>query len=293
MSAGYVGIVKTVLLSLTVAGCGFLALRNVDGFSGLLNNSALPHQAYFNLNSRGFGLDAGAAISLVLGVVTEQAYFQALLSARSAKVSRAGALGAGIIVPIIGALGVLVGMSMRVTNPGIESRLALPLFIKEQLPALPAGIALAALLVVLVGSASGLSLGIATVVVRDLLPRRWVEGKDARQLLISRATLLVVLLVAATICLLDIGGLILSWSFLSMGLRGAVAFWPAMAALFWRGRVNPQFVVPAMASAPLATALGAWFGPAAIDPVWFGVASSFIIMIVGVFARKYQQRNAL
>ncbi|MDR0435872.1 MAG: sodium:solute symporter family protein [Propionibacteriaceae bacterium] len=291
LGAGYVGIVKTVLLSLTVVGCGFLALGDVGGFSGLLDNPALPHETYFNFNSRGFGLDTGAAISLVLGVVTEQAYFQALLSARSAKVSRIGALGAGAIVPVIGALGVLVGMSMRITHPSIESRLALPLFIKEHLPALPAGIALAALLVVLVGSASGLSLGIATVVVRDLLPKRWLKEKDARQLLISRVTLLAVLLVAAAICLLDMGGLILSWSFLSMGLRGAVAFWPAMAALFWRGHVNPKFVVPAMISAPLTTALGAWFGPADIDPVWFGVASSFVIMAAGALARKRQRHH--
>ncbi|MDR2619877.1 MAG: hypothetical protein LBC29_01935, partial [Propionibacteriaceae bacterium] len=172
LGAGYVGIVKTVLLSFTVVGCGFLAWHDVGGLAGLRNNPALPPDTYFNFNSRGFGLDAGAAISLVLGVVTEQAYFQAILSARSIKVSRAGALVAGAIVPVIGGLGVLVGMSMRLTHPGIASRLALPLFIKDHLSALPAGVALGVLLVVLVGSASGLSLGIATVAVRDLLPYR-------------------------------------------------------------------------------------------------------------------------
>jgi SSS family solute:Na+ symporter len=227
-------------------------------------------------------------------------------------------LAAGAIVPVIGGLGVLVGMSMRVTNPGIESRLALPLFISEHLPALPAGIALATLLVVLVGSAAGLSLGIATVVVRDLLPARWLahtgfadaaaldapsapqldaaeatpdvptqdKRADAKQLLVTRAILLAVLLGAAAICLFDMGGLILSWSFLSMGLRGAVAFWPAMAALFLRGRINRRFVVPAMIAAPIATALGAWLGPDGIDPVWFGIAASLVVMVAGGIAKK-------
>jgi SSS family solute:Na+ symporter len=146
------------------------------------------------------------------------------------------------------------------------------------------------LLVVLVGSASGLSLGIATVAVRDLLPYRWRSrsafNTDAKKLRLSRAVLLAVLLAAATICLFDMGGLILSWSFLSMGLRGAVAFWPVMAALFLPGRINARFVIPAMCAAPLATALGAWFGPETIDPVWFGIAASLVIMLIGALRVK-------
>ncbi|MDR1355944.1 MAG: sodium:solute symporter family protein [Propionibacteriaceae bacterium] len=302
LGAGYVGIVKTVLLLLTVATCALLALSDVGGFNGLLHNPALPPEQYLNFNSRGFGLDAGAGISLVLGVVTEQAYFQTLLSARSVKASRVGTLSAGALVPIIGALGVLVGMSMRVSHPGIESRLALPLFIKDHLPALPAGVALAVLLVVLVGSASGLSFGIATVLVRDLLPQRMsanntqtaltVTPTDARQLLISRAVLLVVLLGAAAVCLFNMGGLILSWSFLSMGLRGAVAFWPVIAALFLPFRVNPRVVVPAMIAAPAATVLGSWLSSARIDPVWFGVAASFVIMLSGMLLHKPLKKSA-
>jgi SSS family solute:Na+ symporter len=291
LGAGYAGLVKTALLASFVLICALIALRGVGGLSGLLQSPVLPHELFFNINGRGFGLDGAAAASLVLGVLTEQAYVQALVSAKTLRSSRQGAIFAAVLVPIIGALGMVVGMSMRITHPGIASGMALPLFIMDNLPSVAAGMMLGTLLVALVGTASGLSLGIATVLTNDLLLPRL--RRRSNPLTATRLVLVGVLAVASAVAFSSGGGLILSWSFMSMGLRGAVAFWPLLAALFWRGRVDPRFVVPAMVCGPLGTALGAWLGPDSLDPVWFGVAAALVVMIAGfVTARASKPQTA-
>jgi len=88
--AGLVGIVKTILLYGTVIICGFMAVNLGGGISSF--KAALPDAQYFNLFARGTFVDMGAGISLILGVITTQAYIQAIISAKSLKISKAGAL---------------------------------------------------------------------------------------------------------------------------------------------------------------------------------------------------------
>jgi SSS family solute:Na+ symporter len=303
LGASQVGMVKAGLVTLSVGCCGVLALNYVGGFGGLLAAPELSPTRYFNFFGRGIGVDLGGCVSLILGVVTEQAYLQALLSAKTVKVSRRGAIVAAVLMPVIGGFGVLVGLSMRVTHPGINSELALPTFILDYLPALPAGMMLATLLITVVGSGAGLSLGIATVLVKDLITplRKWASRRRehspaadlARQhsqttistLALTRVVLVAVLATATMIAILDWGGLIMNWSFLSMGLRGTVAFGPLLAALFLAGRIRPGFAVTAMVLGPLVTALGAWLLPAGIDPVWLGAGGALAVLALGLVRR--------
>ncbi|MDR1431906.1 MAG: hypothetical protein LBI99_07280 [Propionibacteriaceae bacterium] len=314
LGASQVGMVKTGIVALALGCCAALALGQVGGFAGLWGDPALPHGLYFNFFGRGVGVDLGGCVSLVLGIVTEQAYLQALLSAKTVRVSQLGAGIAAVLMPAVGGFGVLVGLSMRVTHPGIDSGLALPAFILDYLPALPAGMALAALLITVVGTGAGLSLGMATIWVRDLItPLRerasrrsqgssgvkapgadisaaeiGVAGIDGRRpgkppdaLGLTRAVLVAVLAAAALAAGADRGGLIMGWSFLSMGLRGAVAFGPLLAALFLPGRIRPSFALAAMIAGPLGTALGAWLLPGGVDPIWLGLGGALAVMALG------------
>jgi SSS family solute:Na+ symporter len=294
LGASYVGIMKIILMAGTLFTCGILGLHLVGGWNALWTSPELPHDVYFSLIGRGFGKDVGAGMSLVLGVLTEQAYIQALLSARSLKNSRKGALLAASLGPLIGGAGVLVGMSMRVTHPGINSALALPLFILDYLPGALAGAMLAALLVALVGSGAGLSLGISTVLTNDLLlPNLRVENSEPKKALkITRTVLVGVLLVAALIAISDASSMIMSWSFLSMGLRGAVAFSPLMAALFLRGKIRVHFAVTAMLAGPIGTFAGKYLLPDYLDPVWLGVGAAVLIMLIGLLVGKRSKPTA-
>ncbi len=81
------------------------------------------------------------------------------------------------------------------------------------------------------------------------------EATEAQQLLFTRGAIVAVLIVA---CLLSTGGagsLIMSWSFLSMGLRGAVAFFPLCAALFLPGRIHTKTVLTSMVVGPVVVIL--------------------------------------
>jgi SSS family solute:Na+ symporter len=90
---------------------------------------------------------------------------------------------------------------------------------------------------------------------------------------------------AALIAIVDWGGLIMNWSFLSMGLRGTVAFGPLLAALLLAGRIRPNFALTAMVLGPLVTARGVWLLPAGIDPVWLGAGSALAVLALGLARR--------
>jgi SSS family solute:Na+ symporter len=79
--AGILGVVKLVLIYLAVVIGGVLALRLSGGLGVFVQ--VLPKDQYFNLFSRGVGVDVGAGLSVALGVVSTQTYVQAILVAKN------------------------------------------------------------------------------------------------------------------------------------------------------------------------------------------------------------------
>ncbi|GHV38975.1 hypothetical protein FACS1894187_18420 [Synergistales bacterium] len=65
-----------------------------------------------------------------------------------------------------------------------------------------------------------------------------------------------------------------------MGLRGAVAFGPLCAALFFKGRIQGKFAIAAMVAGPLFVLLGKFFLPASIDPLFPGMAANILVLIL-------------
>ncbi|MDR1920440.1 MAG: sodium:solute symporter family protein [Candidatus Adiutrix sp.] len=278
--AGYVGLVKTILLYGGVGLCGLLALKAQGGPAAF--QAALPAERYFNLVAQGPVKDLGAGLSLVLGVLTTQAYIQAMISARSLRVSRLGILISAALIPLVGVAGIFVGMYMKLRHPDIASAAALPLFIMEQLPPLLGGAILATLLVTVVGTGAGVSLGLSAMFCNDIYKVYLRKNPTDRQsLLVSRLTIVVILAAAALFASGNLGSLILSWSFLSMGLRGAAAFAPMCAALFLPGRIRAEFALASIVAGPLFVLAGKFTLPASFDPLFIGVAASAVILGLG------------
>jgi SSS family solute:Na+ symporter len=226
--AGLVGIVKTILLYGSTGICGVIAVYLQGGFAGFFEN--LPTARYFNLIARGPVVDFGAGLSLVLGVLTTQAYIQAAISARSLRESRKGVLISVILVPIIGIAGIFVGMYMKLNYPDIVPATALPLFVLQNTPPFLAGLILATLLVALVGTGSGVALGLGSMICSNIFRTKKIG--DKKYLLTMRLVILLIFILAGIFSSGNLGSLILGWSFMSMGLRGAVAFGPLCTALF-------------------------------------------------------------
>lgn len=287
--AGKVGIVKTLLLALGIGSCGVLSVADMGGFTAYAD--ALPKEQYFSLFARGIPTDLGAGISLIVGVITTQTYIQAIISAKSLRIAKTGAFLSAVIIPLLGIAGIYVGLNMKLNYPEIDSATALPRFILEKLPALPAGVILAALLVALVGTGAGLSLGISSMLCRDIYKARLKpDATDRQQLIFTRTVIAGVLLLA---CLLSGGGtgsLIMSWSFLSMGLRGAVAFFPLCAALFFPGRVQSRYALASMVVGPVAVILSK-FLIHGIDPLFPGMAAALITLLMGCAVERKNEHS--
>lgn len=282
---GLVGIAKIILLYASVGLCGIIALNHGGGIS--VFRAALPAERYFSLLARGPIIDLSAGISLILGILTTQAYIQSIISARSLKVSRAGALVSAVMMPPIGIAGILVGMYMKINFPEISPAAALPMFVMQYTPPVIAGATMATLLVTLVGTGSGLALGISSMLSKDIY--KVYLNKNADDYTVLKVTRIIIVLILAVSILFtagNIGSMILNWSFMSMGLRGAVAFAPLCGALFFPGRIDKRFPIAAIITGPLFVLLGKYFLPAGIDSLLPGVGISVLLMLGGYFRPK-------
>lgn len=277
--AGMVGIVKTVLLYAVTLVCGIAAIVLAGGLDVFVQT--LPREQYFHLFARGIWKDAGAGASLIFGVLTTQAYFLPILSAKNEKTARKGCLLGGVLTVFIGLAGVLVGLYMRVYFPETSSASVLPTFVLMHLPDFLGGIILAALLVALVGTGAGLALGISSVLSTDIYRPLRGKASEKELLWISRGFILLILLAAGIFACGEAGSMILNWSFLSMGLRGAVLFAPLCFALFAPGRVPKTYAAAAIIAGPVFVLLGNRLLPTYIDPLFPGMAAALLICTAG------------
>ena len=287
LSVGSVGVVKLILLFVAViAGAGFV-LYHSNGISMLWNN--LDHATYFNLFARGIGKDGGAGLSLILGVFSTQSYAQAILMGKTDKSAQRGAVLSAVLIPLIGIGGILIGQYMRVTVPTLESaKMAFPMFITEHMPPILAGIILATLIITVVGTGSGLSLGICTVINRDIVKKRTHRFDDPKKnLVFSRVLIAVILIVAGIFCILPIGDVILNFAFMSMGLRGAVICAPLCCALWLKNKVNPNWILISIIASPIIVLVFGLLDILPFDPLFLGVLFAIAACAVGFFvARK-------
>ena len=333
-SAGAGGIIKLVLLYVTSLAAGAMVLHLGKGMTGLMQSieslyadpvvaglnditdAESIHRRYGNIVARGPLKDIGGCLSLMLGVVTTQTYAQGIWSAASTAKARRGAVYCACLIPIIGAACTLVGMYMRghyVTAAElaalqaaghqlpsgigvIESSLqAFPDFVLNHLPAWIGGIALGAMLINILGCGSGLTLGAATILVRDVvnnlrqlrlsrqfgrrLPRAVaVTGSSA--LVQTRLAIVGILTLAVVVALSVRGTFINDLGFLSLGLRAVALLFPLSFALFLPGRFRANRVVPAMV-AGTAVMLLAKFLSLPADPIYYGLAVNALIILSG------------
>ena len=285
--AGYVGLIKTILLCFALGGCGVLALNLQGGVGAFL--TALPTERYFNLFARGITQDVGAGLSLVLGVLTTQAYIQALMSAKTLTLSRVGVMISALLVPAVGIGGIFVGMYMKLHYPDISSGMALPLFVMEKLPPLAGGVIMATLLIAVVGTGAGIALGMSAMVCNDIY-KIYInrQASDKQSLAVSRFVIVITLVIAAVFSSGNLGSLILDWSFLSMGLRGSVGFAPLCTALFLPGKIPGKFAMASIIIGPVLVVVSKLMPLGNIDPLFPGVLGSMIVLAVGYAVERRQ-----
>lgn len=274
-ATGLVGVVKTLLIYVMLAAVGWVSWAGMGGAAGYA--AAFPAFPWFSLFGRGFAVDAGSGLSLLVGTLSTQTYIQAVYAARDVETARRGAVTAALIALPSGIPAVMAGMYMRLHHPDIAPIEALPLFILHYLPPWLGGVAMAALLLGAVGSAAGLALGVGTMLTRDVFARRAGGGP----LWLNRAAVLAVTLAATLFTFGNLKSLILEWNFLSMGLRGAGIFLPLTAAVFWPGRFSRRAAVWSMAAGAGTALVWKLVFPQGLDPLYAGLAMSAAVLAAG------------
>jgi SSS family solute:Na+ symporter len=322
--AGMGGVVKLILLYM-VSIIGWIIVWRIAGPSEMISNlktllSGTPlgsvngletstevvHQ-YMNLTARGAMKDIGSGLSLILGVLSTQTYSQAIWAGSSNQVARKGALLSALMIPPVGIAGIFIGIFMRthcITTAEIQAILAagqavpaglvelantaqvFPAFVIHYMPRLMGGITLGTLLITVVGGGSGLSLGVATIIVQDLIEKRFQALKGTKmELTLIRGTIAMVLLLSVVVMLSTQSTFINDLGFLSMGLRASVIFIPTGCALWLKGKIGSVWARTAIIAGPLTVIVGnllKW----SFNPLFISIGVCLIVMMMGLVANK-------
>lgn len=322
---GMGGIVKLILLYASCIVGIVVVFSQKDGLSGVVDQvrtmlmTVIPTDMggltdaadltgrYGSLIARGAVKDIGSGVSLVLGVLSTQTYAQAIWSAESDRAAKRGSLMAAVLIPPIGVAGILIGMFMRgryVTQAEVTALLAagktvpegvgiiastiqvFPAFVVNHMPTLIAGIVLGTLLITVLAAGAGLSLGVATICVNDILKRLSRRFDHAKaSLKATRFFILCALIAAALIACLVPSATINDFGFLSMGLRGTVVFLPLTCAMFWPGRFRQRFTLLSIIGGVIGV-LAAKFLKCPTDPLFIGMAVAAIFIILGINPKR-------
>ncbi len=276
---GLMGIMKTVLTITAMIVLGTAAVVLSGGIGAV--TSYFPSTPWFSLFGRGVNTDLASAFSLLVGILSSQIYFQAIFAARSLRAARAGTLMSSLLAPIIGLGGIMVGLHMRMHFPDINPAQALPLFILQYIPPLFAGILLFTLLLVTIATGAGLTLGVSTILNRDIFLRIKPHTSENTSLLMYRVFIVLMTLLALAIGLIASGEvLILNWGYLALGLRGATVCFPLLAAIFLKDKIAPRAGAAAVLLGPVLVVAG-YMLPLPIDPLYPGLAASIFSLAVG------------
>ena len=328
-SAGAGGIVKLVLLYISSLAAGVAVWKIGDGLTGIresidaiyetpqlaaMNDITCAediHRRYGTFLARGPLKDIGGCLSLTLGVVCTQTYAQGIWSAATTRKAKRGAVYCAALIPLIGAACTLVGMYMRghyVTASELaalqaagcqlpegigvleNSLQAFPTFILAHLPAWLGGIALGAMLINILGCGSGLVLGAATILTRDVYGNILTALKRSSRVSLlaqTRLSILLLLLLGVVAAHFVQGSFLNDLGFLSLGLRAAALLLPLSFALWLPERFTPRAVTASMIAGTI-TMLAAGMLKMPADPMYYGLFASTAVMLFGLKCKGVQ-----
>lgn len=283
-----IGVGKIALLYITLLVCAAVSLWKVLTYPAPVQ--ALPFHPFFSLFGQGIGDGASAGLSLVAGVLCTQIYIQAVFAASSPGTARKGALISAFLMPPLGLLGIIVGLSMRSTGVEVESATALSHFIAANFPPFTGGLLWSGILITVIGTAAGLTFGVATNLVFDIpflfrLTKKHAEGSSSA----LRSAVILLVTGAGLAGAATEGSMILKWSYLSMGIRASGTVFPLAAAILVPGGLSPRMALASGSSGLLVTLIWPLAGTS-LDPLFAGLAVSGGLTMAGLLARR-QNRN--
>jgi len=251
--AGLVGKLKFYMLYVIMVLSAGLAYYKGGGFHAILMR--LPEDANMLSLLGNRRLEGVVDISsMVVGVISTQIYLQSIFSAKDVRAARKGAFLSAAIIPPVGLLGIIIGLYLRAYAPevGANTAQALPYFLNSSFPPVLAAFFSAGLLLIVLGTGSGLLLGVTTNLYVDCVQKLSFFNRFGSGLTRIRACSLLVLLLSLGLVATGLHSAILKWSYLSMGLRGSAVFAGLCIVVFlkeWKGAAR---LLPVLYLIPIA-----------------------------------------
>lgn len=277
------GAAKIILLYAAMLLCVAAAVKSGGTPPAIF--AVLPARQWLNPFGRGFAVDVGSLVSMIVGIFTTQIYVQSLTAAKDTQAARAGAVASGLLMPPMGFLGAWIGLSVRARGVEIPANQVLSWFIMDSFPPLAAGVIWGGIIITVIGCAAGLLLGVATNISKNILPRLPMFRNCGDSASAQRMTIAALLSFAALFGILGENVLILELSYMSMGLRGAGTFLPFVAAMLRPGRVSPKWAL-ASSIGGLMGMLAWWFASLPGDPLFAGLAVSAVCVTIGAITMR-------
>jgi SSS family solute:Na+ symporter len=262
-----------------------VVLAQAGGF-GALADTVGPEAT--SLTAIGGGTILTYFVIYTFGLLIGQDIWQRVFTARSPGVARWAGAASGVYCLLYGVAGAVVGMAASVIVPGLEGRDdAFAAVVDATMPAVLAGLVLAAALAAVMSTASGALIATATVFGQDIVRRlrgRADSGEDDHvrnnRLLIAAFGVVVI----AIACVLQdvVAALTVAYDILVGGLLV-----PILGGLLWRRGTNVGALL-AMSVGTVATlatmiALGDLY---ANEPIYVGLAAGLVVFVVGSLASR-------
>lgn len=287
--SGMAGIFKIVLIFATIFVGGFLAYGDLGGLQGIEQKfTAFPWLSMFG---RGVEDSLFSLCSMIVGVISTQTYVQALFSAKDSRTAAAGCVTAALVVIPVGLPSVMIGMFMHANHPEINSIDALPLYLSTYLPDWLGGMGLAAVLLSAIGSIAGLSLGIGTMLSKDIVQKLWRTATSVNLLWVSRCSVLAVTICAVIFVFFHLDSSVLEWNYLSMALRGSGIFLPLTFCVFFPGRVRASMGVASIAAGIFAACTWKYISPWEINSLFPALVYNLIFLVIGLLWGVKTEQN--
>jgi SSS family solute:Na+ symporter len=250
--AGLIGKIKFFMLYIIMIASALLALNKGGGASEILAHLPVD-SGMFNFSDYGVKAASIDMLSMLVGVLSTQIYLQAIFSAKDVREARNGAFLSAALIPPIGVFGIIIGLYLRAYFPELaaNSAQALPFFLHHSFPAPVAALFSAGILLIVLGTAAGLLLGVTTNLYNDFPLKNTLLLQSIQPVRLLRGTTFLVLISAALLVLSGLDSTILSWSYMSMGLRGSAVFAGLVILVFMKRWHRSRLILLALYSLPL------------------------------------------
>jgi len=226
---------------------------------------------------------AGWFLTLIPICFIDVSLWQRASSARDEKVVKKSILISALLYFVYSVAIILVGMAGLILFPDLVSKfgtsdVVIPIAITSQLPTFIVGLALAAVLAVIMSTAASILMVAGLTVSRDVARIFSPDLSEKKGLLVARGSVIIIGVLGMAFALLMKG--IFDMMMLAFALFVSGAFIPTMAALFWDKATNKGAVSSMIGGMILVTLLYALNKPYNIEPIFGALVVSLLLMVV-------------